>query len=75
MNNKNFEGAEITVYTAGGETMTLDLSKTQLFVVLKILGVDFRSGMRNTYSCHSDETLLKLFEYKGNPLNLTYKDE
>lgn len=72
MNKSNFDGAEITVYTTDGNTINLDLSKMQLFVAFKILGIDFKPG--GVYSCHSDETLQKLLEYKGNPLNLVPRE-
>lgn len=73
MNENNFEGAEITVYTKGGDTITLDLSKTQLFIVFKILGIDFKPG--GLYTCHSDQGLEEFLNMKTNPLRLIKKDQ
>lgn len=62
------EGAELNVYTQYGEDFSVDLSPTQLFVLIKILGIELSDN--KTFSCFSDETLKKLIKLEANPLNL-----
>lgn len=66
------EGAEITVYFDIGENISLDLSKTQLKAVLKLLGVKFK-GLNVYY--YSDETLQRFLEMEKNPLRLVENGE
>lgn len=68
MNKNNFEGAEITVYTQSSNQFTFELSRTQIFIIFKILGFEFGAG--SNYSCYSDETLSEFLTFKGNPLTL-----
>ena len=62
------EGAELNVYTTDGQTLTVDLSMTQLSIVCKILGLKFPDSQTINY--FSDETLKKFAKMKGNPLML-----
>jgi hypothetical protein len=69
----SFEGAEITIYTQGGNQFNFDLSQMQAFMVLKILG--FKFGKGDNYSCYSDQALEKFFDMTTNPLRLKEKDQ
>lgn len=62
------EGVDLTIYTTDGDGVTIDLSPTQLAVVVKILGIEFGEGQ--SIQCFSDATLQRLAQMKGNPLNL-----
>ena len=66
------KSAEITLYTDNFDTVELQLSPMQLKTIIQILGINFQN--QNSYNCHSDETLKRLFEYNGNPLNLRLKE-
>lgn len=62
----DWEGAELCYYY-NGESHGIDLSDTQFAIVAKILGLEItEDGVR----AFSDDTLKRLFEMKGNPLQL-----
>lgn len=63
-----FEGAELIVYSTTGEELQVDLSAKQLFLVMKVLGIEFNSN--GSYNCFSDNSLDKIASMKGNPLRL-----
>lgn len=51
--------SELIIY--GNKTLSISLSKKQLYTVLKILGIKFQD---DNYSCFSDEFLEKLINNK-----------
>lgn len=67
------KGADLTLYTKEFDTIELHLSPLQLKAIIQILGISFQN--ENSYSCYSDESIRKLFEYNGNPLNLIPKKD
>lgn len=60
--------AELTLYDENFDSIELELSPIQLKTIVQILGINFQN--ENSYNCHTDETLMRLFEDKGNPLKL-----
>ena len=66
-----FESAELVLYSEHGETITLSLTKMQIFTVFKILGIQVDGDY---YTNYSDDTLQQFYNYTGNPLKLVERE-
>lgn len=66
------ESAEIGIDTINGNHFTVDLSPTQLAIICKILGFNFKANGEMT--CFSDSSLKKIIDMQGNPLKLQEKE-
>lgn len=65
--------ANLSIETTDGNYFEVDLSPLQLATICKILGIQFKSQAEIV--CFSDDTLKKLYDMKGNPLNLKENKE
>lgn len=73
---KQLEQVYLSLQYANGEIENIDLSPTQLAIIIKILGFknsDKFYKYEDSYTCYSDVTLKKFFTMKSNPLRLTEK--
>jgi len=66
---QNVKNAEITFKLTNGNEVHLPLSKTQIAVIVKLLGVDHGNNFDEVV-CFSDDTLQQLASMKGNPLRI-----
>jgi hypothetical protein len=65
------EGAELTIYSVGGENFGVSLSDVQLYAVCKVLGLKFYGN--GEISHFSDDGLKSLIDDKVNIWNLELK--
>lgn len=65
-----WEGATLTLNINGNE-YNIDLSNIQFATVVKILGLRVEG---QGISCYSDETLMRMKDFAGNPLRLVEKE-
>lgn len=65
------EGVELNIYYTNGENESIPLSEIQTTIVMKILGLE--KQINGDIICFSDESLKKIAEMKGNPLQLREK--
>lgn len=65
-----WEGATLTLNINGNE-YNIDLSNIQFATVVKILGLHVEG---HGISCYSDETLMRMKDFNGNPLRLVEKE-
>ena len=70
----NIEIAELTISLYDGNEINLAISKSQLAVMLKVIGFEF-GNTTDTYTCYSDDTLKRIMSMKGNPLRLKPVDD
>lgn len=62
------DSAEIVIYDTEGNSITFDLNKLQLAMIIKLLGLAVDDD--KTMACYSNATLEQFMEMKGNPLRL-----
>lgn len=55
------EGAELNIYMANGESISMDLSPIQLMAVCGMLKINY-NGEDNSISCLSDESLSEFYK-------------
>lgn len=67
--NRRIEGAELTIYTNSGEEITIDLSNTELIVMLKSVGcsIDIQT---HEVSFFGEKFLHRILSGEINPFRL-----
>ena len=66
--HNNFEGAELTLYTEGEQTICLSLDALEVAVMLKAIG--FKMTTPNTYSHFGSAALTQILKGEINPFDL-----
>jgi hypothetical protein len=70
-----WQGATLE-FNFNNETHYFDLSDLQFNIIVKILGLEFHQKLNgnNEIKCFSDDTLKRISELKGNPLQFKKLD-